>query len=66
MQLKTADHRYSNILEPILNPTEITIPPNDPLLINTSSQLFPKQFVTYIFQPSDLVHEEEGDITLRR
>ena len=29
MQLKTADHKYSNVLEPILNPTEITIPPND-------------------------------------
>ena len=28
MQLKTADHKYSNVLEPILNPTEITIPPN--------------------------------------
>ena len=28
MQLKTADHRYSNDVEPILNPTEITIPPN--------------------------------------
>ena len=24
MQLKTADHMYSNVLEPILNPTEIT------------------------------------------
>ena len=29
MQLKTADHKYSNELEPILNPTEITILPND-------------------------------------
>ena len=25
MQLKTADHKYFNVLEPILNPTEITI-----------------------------------------
>ena len=29
MQLKTADHKYSNVLEPILNPTEIAIPPNE-------------------------------------
>ena len=33
MQLKTADHKYSNVLEPILNPTEITISPNDRVLI---------------------------------
>ena len=29
MQLKTADHKYSNVLEPILNPDDITKPPND-------------------------------------
>ena len=33
MQLKTADHEYSIVLELILNPTEITIPPNDRVLI---------------------------------
>ena len=37
MQLKTADHKYSNVLEPILNPIEITIPPNDRVLIRTNS-----------------------------
>ena len=37
MQLKTADHRYSNVLEPILKPTEITIPPIDKVLIRTNS-----------------------------
>ena len=37
MQLKTADHKYSNVLAPILNPTEITIPPNDRVLIRTNS-----------------------------
>ena len=37
MQLKTADHKYSNVLEPILNPTEITIPPNGRVLIRTKS-----------------------------
>ena len=63
MQLKTADHKYSNVLEPILNPTEITIPPNDRVLIRTNSLLYPENAVTGILQPSDLLHEE-GDITL--
>ena len=62
MQLKTAEHKYSNVLEPILNPTEITIPPNDRVLIRTNSLLYPENAVTGILQPSDLLHEE-GDIT---
>ena len=62
MQLKTADHKYSNVLEPILNPTEITNPPNDRVLIRTNSLLYPENAVTGILQPSDLLHEE-GDIT---
>ena len=62
MLLKTADHKYSNVLEPILNPTEITIPPNDRVLIRTNSLLYPENAVTGILQPSDLLHEE-GDIT---
>ena len=62
MQLKTADHKYSNVLEPILNPNEITIPPNDRFLIRTNSLLYPENTVTGILQPSDLLHDE-GDIT---
>ena len=62
MQLKTADHRYSNVLEPILNPAEITIPPNDRVLIRTNSLLYPVNAVTGILQSSDLLNEE-GDIT---
>ena len=62
MQLKTADHKYSTVLAPILNPTEITIPPNDRVLIRTNSLLYPENVVTGILQPSDLLHEE-GDIT---
>ena len=62
MQLKTADHKYSNVLEPILNSIEITIPPNDKVLIRTNSLLYPENSVTGILQPSDLLHEE-GDIT---
>ena len=64
MQLKTSDNRYSNVLEPILNPAEITVPPNglSRVLIRTNSLLFPGNAVTGILQPSDLLHEE-GDIT---
>ena len=62
LQLKTADHKSSNVLEPILNRTEITIPPNDRVLIRTISLLYPENAVTGILQPSDLLHED-GDIT---
>ena len=62
MQLKTADHRYSNVLEPIVHPIEVTIPPNDRILIRTTSPLYPEKAVTGILEPSDLLHEE-GDIT---
>ena len=62
MQLKTADHKYSNVLEPILNPTEINIPPNDRILIRTNSLLNPENAITGILQSSDLLHEK-GDIT---
>ena len=62
MQLETADHKYSNVLEPILNPTEITIPPNYRVLIRINSLLYPENAVTGNLQPSDLLHEE-GDFT---
>ena len=62
MQLTTADHKYSNALEAILNPTEITNPPNDKVLIRTKSLLYPENAETGILQPSDLLHDE-GDIT---
>ena len=62
MQLKTADHRHSNFLEPILKLAEITIPPTDRVLIWTNSLLYPENAVTGILQPSDLLHEER-DIT---
>ena len=32
-KLKTADHKYSNVLEPILKPEDVTIPPNDHTVI---------------------------------
>ena len=63
MQIETAEHRYSNILEPILNSTEITIPPNDRVLIRTNSLLYSENTVTGILQPSDPLRDQ-GDITL--
>ena len=60
MQLKTADHKYSNVLEPILNPNEMSIPPNDRVLIWTNSLPYPENKVTGILQPSDHQHEEGG------
>ena len=63
MQLKSADHRYSNVLEPILNPTEIFLPPNFRVLIRTNSLLYPENAVTGILQPLDLLHEA-GNVTV--
>ena len=62
MQLKTADHKYSNVLEPILNPDDITIPPNDRTLVEIKSQIYNENTVTGVLQPSDLL-DEKGDIT---
>ena len=62
MQLQTADHKYSTVLEPIFSPNTITIPPNDRVTIKTVSPIYPDNSVTGILQPSDMLHEE-GDIT---
>ena len=61
MQLKTADHKYSNVMEHILNPDDVTIPPNDRTL-EIKSQIYNENSVTGVLQPSDLLHEE-SDIT---
>ena len=58
MQLKTADHKYSTVLEPILNPEDVKIPPNDHAVIPIQSQIYAENAVTGIL----LLHEE-GDIT---
>ena len=64
MQLKTADHRYSNVMEPILNPEDVTIPPNDLTVILIQSQIYAENGVTGILQRSDFLNEE-GDVTFR-
>ena len=61
-QLKTADHKYSNVLEPILNPEDVTMSPNDHAVIPIQSQIYAEKAVTGVLQPSYLLHEE-GDIT---
>ena len=62
MQLKTADHKYTNVMEPICAREDITIPPNDRHMVSMFSQLYDDTNVTGILQPSnDLA--EDGDIT---
>ena len=62
MQLKTADHKYSNVMKPILNPEDVTIPPNDRTIISIQSRIYAENAVTGILQPSEPLNEE-NDIT---
>ena len=62
MQLKTGDHKYSNVMEPILNPEDVIIPPNDYTDISIQSQIYAENAVTGILQPSDLL-SDENDVT---
>ena len=61
MQLKTTDHNYSNVMEPILSPKDVTIPPNDHTIITIQYQIYAENAVTRILQPCDFFHEE-GDV----
>ena len=62
MQLKTVDHKYTNVMEPICAREDINIPPNDRHVIFMYSQIYDDANATGIFQPSnDLA--EDGDIT---
>ena len=62
MQLKTADLKYSNVMERILNPEDVTIPPNDRTIISIQSRIYAENAVTGILQPSEPLNEE-NDIT---
>ena len=62
MQLKTADHKYTNVMEPICTQEDITIPPNDRHLATLTSQMYDDTTVTGILQPSNAL-TEDGDIT---
>ena len=61
MQLKTADHKYTNVMEPISTQEDITIPPNDRQIISLTSQMYDDPTVTGILQPSNAL-TEDGDV----
>ena len=61
MQLKTADHKYTNVMEPICIREDIIIPPNDRHAVLIASQLYANTTVTGILQPSNNF-TDDGDI----
>ena len=61
MQVKTADHKYTNVMEPICIREDVTIPPNDRLSVQLASQLYDDSTVTEILQPSNTL-TDDGDI----
>ena len=60
MQLKTADHKYTNVMEPICIWEDVTIPPNGRHSVLMASQLYEDTTVTGILQPSNNV-TDDGD-----
>ena len=61
MQLKTADHKYTNVIEPICIREDVIIPPNDRHPVLMASQLYENTTVTGILQPSKNL-TDDGDI----
>ena len=61
MQLKTADHKYTSVMEPITTREIITIPLNDRHMVSMHSQMYEDSNVTGILQPSNAL-TENGDI----
>ena len=61
MELKTADHKYTNVMEPICTQEDITIPPNDRQIFLLTSQMYDDTTVTGILQPSNAL-TENGDV----
>ena len=61
MQLKTEDHKHTNVMEPICTRKDITIPPNDRLLVTLISQMYVDTAVTGNLQPSNTI-TGDGDI----
>ena len=62
MQSKTADHKYTNVMEPVSIREDITIPPNDRHMVSMYSNIYADTNVTGILQPSN-AHTEDGDLT---
>ena len=63
MQLKTADHKYTNVREPICIRADVTTPPNDTHLVLMASQLYEDTTVTGILQQSN-AFTDDGDIAV--
>ena len=61
MQSKTADHKYTNVMEPICIREDVTIPPNGRHSVLMASQLYEVTTVTGILQPSNNI-TDDGDI----
>ena len=62
MQLETADHKYTNVMEPICIREDVTVPLNDRQSGRMASgQNCMKILVTGIFQPSNTL-TDDGDI----
>ena len=58
MQLKTADHKYTNVKEPICIRADVTIPPNDRQSVLMASQLYEDTTVTGILQMSNNITDD--------
>ena len=58
MQLKTADHKYTNVMEPICIREELTFSPNDKQLVPNTSQFSNDTTVTGILQPTNDLTED--------
>ena len=61
MQLKTADQKYTNVMEPICTKEDITIPRNDRKIVTLTSQMYDDTTVTGILQPSNAL-TDDGDV----
>ena len=59
MHLKTADHKYTNVIEPICTREDVTFPPNDRHLVLLASQLYEDTTVTGILEPSNTRTDDE-------
>ena len=60
MQLKTADHKYTNVMELICIREDVTIPPNDRYSVQLASRLYEDTTLTGILQPSNTL-TDDGD-----
>ena len=61
MQLKTAGHKYTNVMEPICIQEDFKFPPNDRQMVSLTSQMYDDTAETGILQPSNAL-TEDGDV----